>query len=586
MVFRNFPHIELASQSVLPYNSITGANKLYTRGNTLYMLDDAGIERAVDSDKDIVPVRVESDFGTADAGIITLVGGTTYIIHGNVICSNTLRVPDGASVNFWGHSAVFDNLIYVGSGLFIDCPDLTRLHTFNLGIFGNPAPPAITSGTILISADSIQVRSSVFFNFCGFQSWDSLGNISNLQTLLYKTNDFADFNEGFHFVNCTDTSITAGRTFHTGDPTGTTFFNFDSGNFNQIFMNAQVTVPGIGGAGIYISPTATVGAAVFTANPYASALGGDFFDFGSTGAITAFADAGGGKTTVTSANHNIPDGRGLIIAETTNYNGAFNIESPATNTYVIDTAFVADDAAGIWNSAGLDETDIRMTAFSNGTQADSAVIGSLQFTGNEDVTEISIQGTNNIIISIADAGGGDITVTLSTSHGRSNGDLVVIPNTTNYKGSYIISNATGSVFDITATFVATDIGTVEWGWEDVIGTATSGEPIERFTLSTVPNELTYIGREDIKGLAHIDVTATDGSSGKIFEIMLFRKSVGETYKQIIDSKKTGEFDNRAKGLGYTAATLLLEGDSFKLMVRNIEGIDNILIIDSRINIVD
>lgn len=65
-------------------------------------------------------------------------------------------------------------------------------------------------------------------------------------------------------------------------------------------------------------------------------------------AITAFADAGGGKVTVTSAAHGLGNGAHVTIAGTTNYNGDFKVENVTTDTYDIVDTWVADDATGTW----------------------------------------------------------------------------------------------------------------------------------------------------------------------------------------------------------------------------------------------
>ena len=59
---------------------------------------------------------------------------------------------------------------------------------------------------------------------------------------------------------------------------------------------------------------------------------------------------------------------------------------------------------------------------------------------------------------VADAGGGDITVT-ATAHGRDNGDTVYLRGGA-YDGTYTISNVTTNTFDVTVAFSATDTG--EW----------------------------------------------------------------------------------------------------------------------------
>lgn len=66
------------------------------------------------------------------------------------------------------------------------------------------------------------------------------------------------------------------------------------------------------------------------------------------------------------------------------------------------------------------------------------------------------------IASIADAGGGSVTVTCSAAHGYSNGHFIDISGTTagQYDGDdYLISNASGTDFDIVHAWLGTDTGT-------------------------------------------------------------------------------------------------------------------------------
>jgi len=68
---------------------------------------------------------------------------------------------------------------------------------------------------------------------------------------------------------------------------------------------------------------------------------------GLTGAITAFADAGGGQVTVTSAGHGIVDeGEYVSITGTTNYNDIYQITNITTDTFEITETFNGDDATG------------------------------------------------------------------------------------------------------------------------------------------------------------------------------------------------------------------------------------------------
>ena len=84
--------------------------------------------------------------------------------------------------------------------------------------------------------------------------------------------------------------------------------------------------------------------------PYAAA---------STGSITAFASAGLGITTVTSAGHGLSNGDKITISGTTSYNGGFTISDVVTNTFTVLTTFVLDDGAGTWVAAAKPVRKIR-----------------------------------------------------------------------------------------------------------------------------------------------------------------------------------------------------------------------------------
>lgn len=84
-------------------------------------------------------------------------------------------------------------------------------------------------------------------------------------------------------------------------------------------------------------------------------LMGFTFSAGSTGAITAFADAGGGKVTVTSNGHGLSNGDYISIHGTTNYNCVHDVVEPylissvTINTFDVIVTWVADDATGDWD---------------------------------------------------------------------------------------------------------------------------------------------------------------------------------------------------------------------------------------------
>ncbi len=69
-----------------------------------------------------------------------------------------------------------------------------------------------------------------------------------------------------------------------------------------------------------------------------------------TNSLTAFADAGGGDVTCTSAGvHSLAVGDVVAITDTTNYDGTYTVQAvPLTTTFTITHSDDGDDATGTW----------------------------------------------------------------------------------------------------------------------------------------------------------------------------------------------------------------------------------------------
>jgi len=63
-------------------------------------------------------------------------------------------------------------------------------------------------------------------------------------------------------------------------------------------------------------------------------------------AITAFADAGSGYTTVTAAGHGLSNGDTVYIGSTRNYDGSYTVSGVSGDDFNIYKTYVADDATG------------------------------------------------------------------------------------------------------------------------------------------------------------------------------------------------------------------------------------------------
>jgi hypothetical protein len=136
--------------------------------------------------------------------------------------------------------------------------------------------------------------------------------------------------------------------------------------------------------------------------------------------ITSFADAGGGQVTVESVNHGLSSGASVEHTGTTNYNGSFLATNITVDTYEITATWVSDDATGTWTKG---------------------------------------------ITAVADAGGGEVTVTV-VAHRLANGSTVTQAGTTDYNGDYLISDVTADTYKITATWVSSQTGTISAANQD------------------------------------------------------------------------------------------------------------------------
>ena len=74
------------------------------------------------------------------------------------------------------------------------------------------------------------------------------------------------------------------------------------------------------------------------------------YNAGSSGAITVYANPGGGQVTVTSAGHTLVNGDIVTISGSTNYNGIFLVAGVAGNDFEITAAFLGNDGVGTFRN--------------------------------------------------------------------------------------------------------------------------------------------------------------------------------------------------------------------------------------------
>lgn len=204
--------------------------------------------------------------------------------------------------------------------------------------------------------------------------------------------------------------------------------------------------------------------------------------------IAAFADAGGGNVTVTSAN-TLAAGAVVVITGTTSYNGYYAVVSATPTAFTITAAFNATPQTGTWALQTLPQGGGLVTGF-------------------------------------ADAGGGNVTVASTTTLAA--GAIVAISGTTSYNGTFTVISATPTAFTITATFDATpQTGIWQLGGGLIAGCTTQGATgaITLPDMTTVPARFTGVAPLAV----FFDATGTTATATtRPFHELEYRWAFGET----------------------------------------------------------
>jgi len=237
------------------------------------------------------------------------------------------------------------------------------------------------------------------------------------------------------------------------------------------------------------------------------------------------------------------------------------------------TSYIDISNSGIpFTSASQDETSIKFKSTGNQGVSDSHTIGSFYMERNTTDTVITDAGETGDFQSIADAGGGDVTVT-SAGHGLSNGDVIWLIDD-EYTGKYTISSVTTNTFDITATWTETTSGTWETHWVKVAGT-TIGLKNERAS-QTANNQLTFENLET--QTSTISLTANSSNDGvasaKAWEIAIMQNGA-----RLKGSLITRQMTNVVMNSMAVSSGDIVNGDVFEVYVRNVTDATNCIFVN-------
>ena len=174
------------------------------------------------------------------------------------------------------------------------------------------------------------------------------------------------------------------------------------------------------------------------------------------------------------------------------------------------------------------------------------------------------------ITAVADAGGGDITVTTSVQHPLYAGDSVTISGTTDYNGTYtVVSRASTTTFTVTAAFVSTQTGTAAGyvsgkNLDNVSAIIQTGTD----TLASVSGQYPLVGvtRNECRLMA-----ANNGTGWRQLDFWLVQAI------QMLFLVEYGTFRSQATlGAGNTNGSYLINSDSQNDSPHTIAGASNSL----------
>jgi len=354
-----------------------------------------------------------NDFPAPSGGVITLPTGH-YVLKAPVTLSDRFEIEAGATVRLSSGQSE-NTLTYTGTGTFISSPSQAASIRFS-GFF------ALLSG---VGAQAFAIDAAIQeLSFVGAlsqaadQSIGTFGDGGAVGPFVFFENcQFAGFANGLVVDNASVFSLSGVAI--TSDLSG-------SGTLISVGSNVLVTdldnltlIAGASESAIFIDPSLDGRAIVRDTTLTGSTL---FFAAGSTGVITAFADAAFASESITS----VSDSSGVA---------RFNFSAPPT-------LFVGQE---VTISGYVTNTDYNVTGVITATGAGFFEISSVAF-GTDEAGGAFVSDT--------------VTVT-SATHGLSDGQALLVTDTIEYNGGAVIYNAQTNTFQINRSFVATEAG----GWD-------------------------------------------------------------------------------------------------------------------------
>ena len=285
------------------------------------------------------------------------------------------------------------------------------------------------------------------------------------------------------------------------------------------------------------------------------------------------ASLSGACITFDGGSSNIVSVTDSIFTLLNSSHSAVDIKSSFAGFVTLANSFVDTSLAGVPFAAGSkNQTELRINSNNVRGIPNSNIIGSFYMERNENDTAIANVGETGAFTSVADAGGGKVTIT-SASHGLSNDDIVWIIDD-EYTGKYVISGVTTDTFDIVATWGETTTGTWETHWVKIEGTTLS--LINERASMTDNNEITFSNLE--AQVATIEFTANSENDGvaaaKDWEFAIMKN--GARLKGPLVTRQMTNVTVNSMGI---SAASIIAGDVFEAYVRNVLDTTDCIIVN-------
>lgn len=421
------------------------AGDLYRFGDKLYYLPSlTRIINLANQPTKVIYINAIEDFPIQDATTITCETGFCYWISGNHTTAKYFIIPDGADVRFTA-STVLSGIEYTGSGaMFRASNSVDKLFAGFL-----------TFTTVYIKGDDSVGQSlfalygtsggSVFINSCPFSNFESLGEVKGID-ITHLMGAYNDISYGYVLKDNELIAILDVEFENWNNAIGSVFMSI-SGTVGSVQIARNPSNMQSNEKFIYIDPTTVENEGALVAN--------NSFNYQDRVLATGSKDQTDPNWKWTG-NTNFPDSKAIGYANALNQGGIATVTPqdrivPINASYTsIVTEKMSVDPDGIFTYFGKERISLAAMPTISGTVSTGTKIGYSFY--------IAKGNSTNSIVSFADLGGGQVRVTTSADHGYSNGDEIQIMRTTSYDGGYSTPNASGNIFDITATFVATETG--------------------------------------------------------------------------------------------------------------------------------